>query len=51
MWTSTVKIDEEELNGWRQDLVLGDLLDKPLQYDVLVDNEAYNNITIKRDGE
>jgi len=51
MWTSTVKIDEEELNGWQQDLVLGDLLDTPLPYDVLVDNEAYNNITIKRDGE
>lgn len=48
MWTPSIKIEERELETWQADLVLGDLIDKPISYNQLVDNKPFE--AIKKQG-
>lgn len=41
MWTPTVEIEKQELKRWQEFLVLGDVLDQPLEHEKVVDTRPF----------
>lgn len=41
MWTPTVEIEKQEMTRWQEFLVLGDVLDQPLEHEKVVDTRPF----------